>query len=71
MNNATREDSCHSVQLPEDGSPSEPFQEIFPSGDDEAYSEVSSQLDKIRFAPRAATIRAIMKYAHEKDAAVH
>lgn len=72
MNNATHESSSHAVPKPNesqaDTSDGEAFHDRRHAED---YAEVTAQLNQIRFTPRTATIRAIMKYAHKQDEAVH
>lgn len=81
MNNATRESFSHSASpFPDNDrqdscpSASDPF---FGSGEDPAdagspdIADALQQLKEIRLSPRASTIRAIMKYAREKNEAIH
>lgn len=74
MNNVTHEQSIHTVSLTHrdagDEEPTAPLNELSRKDRINA-SEVLSGLDEIRYRPRAATIRAIMHYAHKKDAALH
>jgi|GEM_PF-2915200 len=74
MNNATHESSFHAIPAPDDSHPESSDPQGFRFREDvESASDVIHQLDQIRFNPRAATIRAIMKYAHNahrKDEAV-
>lgn len=71
MNNATHESSSHVVPTPDRSNADASEEE---ATDDrqhtEHFTEVTAQLNQIRFSPRAATIRAIMKYAHRQDEAV-
>lgn len=74
MNNATNEQPLPPVSLPhheaDDSQPVASANQSF--GNEKAnLSAVLTRLDEIRYAPRAATIRAIMRYAHEKDEALH
>jgi hypothetical protein len=72
MNNATFQSTSHAIPVPEESHPEGPDQG--PRQDrlqDEDLSEVTAQLDQIHLSPRAATIRAIMNYAHKQDEAVH
>lgn len=72
MNNATFQSTSHAIPAPEESHPEVPDQG--PCQDrlqDEDLSEVTAQLDRIHFSPSAATIRAIMNYAHKQDEAVH
>lgn len=75
MNNATHESSFHPIQAPQNheqdvfGEPGreEPLNPV----EQKEITQIMSQLDTIRYSPRAATIRAIMKYAHEKKMTIH
>lgn len=72
MNNATHESSFHPVSAPDNKDEADAAPEEF--NDASAQKEcttVLNQLDKIRYEPRAATIRAILKYAQEKNEAIH
>lgn len=72
MNNATFQSTSHAVPAPQESHPEGPDQGLRADRlPDEDLSEVTAQLDQIRFSPRAATIRAIMNYARKQDEAVH
>lgn len=74
MNNVTHEQSTHPVPLTPQNAGDEELngqEEHFPELENTNLSEVLSRLDEVRYSPRAETIRAIMRYAHEKDGALH
>ncbi|HEX5555810.1 MAG TPA: hypothetical protein VFX43_21380 [Chitinophagaceae bacterium] len=75
MNNATREDSVRPVSLPpandQDDSAQFFSEDSFKPIEQQDDSDLLDPLNQIRYTPRAATIRAIMKYAHEKNEAIH
>ncbi len=73
MNNATRENSIHPVILSvpnqDDSIPSsqkDPMELLEPI----EIKGILSHLNQISFSPRVVSIRAVLKYAHEKNEAV-
>lgn len=74
MNNATHEKPAHAVPLshqnPGEEELTTPVNPV--TGNEKSnLSDVLNRLDEIRYSPRAATIKAIMDYAHKKDKALH
>jgi hypothetical protein len=74
MNNATHERSIHPATKTGNArddsfqsSKEEPM-EILELNE---IKGIRNYLDQVNFTPRAASIRAIMKYAHKKNEAVH
>jgi hypothetical protein len=75
MNNATRENAVHPLHTSNDGDQDDSRQfaseEPFNQAEQKDLSAILDRLDQIRYTPRAATLRAIMKYAHGKNETIH
>lgn len=70
MNNATQDQSSHAAPSSRrEAGEEEPVNKSIKNGKADVPG-ILSRLDEIRYSPRAATIRAILKYAHEKDGAL-
>lgn len=73
MNNATHQKPVHPVSLSHHSAGEDSASPLSPVSDSEKsnLSKVLSRLNEINYTPRASTIRAIMRYSHEKDEALH
>lgn len=74
MNNATRESPIHPVtQSAHSQDDSIPFsqREFMELLEPNEINGILSHLNQINLSPRAVSIRAVMKYAHEKNETVH
>lgn len=74
MNNATHEKSIHPVtqSSPDQDDSIDFFQkESMEPLESNEIKGVLNQLNQINFSPRIAAIGAILRYAHEKNEAVH
>ena len=74
MNNATHESSIHPVTKTgndQDDSFQSSKEEPKEALELNEIRGIRNYLDQVNFTPLAASIRAIMKYAHKKNEAVH
>lgn len=74
MNNATHESSIHPATKTgnaQDDSFRSSKEEPMETLELNEIKRIRNYLDEVNFTPRAASIRAIMKYAHKKNEAVH
>lgn len=75
MDNATHENSIHpaiqSCSCDQDDFTQFPQDEFMESLESNEIKGILNHLNQINLSPRAVSIRAIMKYAHEKNEAVH